>query len=105
MQILLAGPGLRRYDNGSDGSYGKIIFNVDESKYYVEKVEVRHHNKSDGENETGSTLDATYNPYNDKAISVNFSKNAANHYFIKAYMKEKTSLCPTMPMAEPEPYL
>ena len=70
-----------RYDNGSNGQYGKIYFDCDTSKFEVSKVEV-YRNGSLKESYTGSKIP--------KLINVQFEYNQTNKYVVKAYIKAKT---------------
>ena len=73
--------GVMRYDNGSNGQYGKIYFDCDTSKFEVSKVEV-YRNGSLKESYTGSKIP--------KLINVQFEYNQTNKYVVKAYIKAKT---------------
>ena len=73
--------GVMRYDNGSNGQYGKIYFDCDTSKFEVSKVEV-YRNGSSKESYTGSKIP--------KLINVQFEYNQTNKYVVKAYIKAKT---------------
>jgi len=73
--------GVMRYDNGSNGQYGKIYFDCDTSKFEVSKVEV-YRNGSLKESYTGSKIS--------KLINVQFEYNQTNKYVVKAYIKAKT---------------
>ena len=73
--------GVMRYDNGSNGNYGKIYFDCDTSKFEVSKVEV-YRNGSLKESYTGSKIP--------KLINVQFEYNQTNKYVVKAYIKAKT---------------
>ena len=73
--------GVMRYDNGSNGQYGKIYFDCDTSKFEVSKVEVCR-NGSLKESYTGSKIP--------KLINVQFEYNQTNEYVVKAYIKAKT---------------
>ena len=73
--------GVMRYDNGSNGQYGKIYFDCDTSKFEVSKVEV-YRNGSLKESYTGSKFP--------KLINVQFEYNQINKYVVKAYIKAKT---------------
>ena len=73
--------GVMRYDNGSNGQYGKIYFDCDTSKFEVSKVEV-YRNGSLNESYTGSKIP--------KLINVQFEYNQTNKYVVKAYIKAKT---------------
>lgn len=70
-----------RYDNGSNGNYGKIYFDCDTSKFEVSKVEVYKNNK----------LTDTYIGDNiPETLSVKFTYGGSNKYVVKAYIKAKT---------------
>ncbi len=73
--------GVMRYDNGSNGQYGKIYFDCDTSKFEVSKVEV-YRNGSLKESYIGSKIP--------KLINVQFEYNQTNKYVVKAYIKAKT---------------
>ena len=73
--------GVMRYDNGSNGQYGKIYFDCDTSKFEVSKVEV-YRNGSLKESYTGSKIP--------RLINVQFEYNQTNKYVVKAYIKAKT---------------
>ena len=73
--------GVMRYDNGSNGNYGKIYFDCDTSKFEVSKVEVYKNNK----------LTDTYIGDNiPETLSVKFTYGGSNKYVVKAYIKAKT---------------
>ena len=73
--------GVMRYDNGSNGNYGKIYFDCDTSKFEVSKVEVYKNNK----------LTDTYIGHNiPETLSVKFTYGGSNKYVVKAYIKAKT---------------
>ena len=83
--------GVMRYSDGSNGDYGKINFNCDESKYEVVKVE-RYYSESSNPNyrkvnkvyedtiPTDLSVQFTYNPYNSNY----------QHYKYIAYVQAKT---------------
>ena len=73
--------GVMRYDNGSNGQYGKIYFDCDTSKFEVSKVEVYKNNKKTDTYE-GDKIPET--------LSVNFTYGGSNKYVVKAYIKAKT---------------
>ncbi|BFK63553.1 hypothetical protein I260019D6_28620 [Dorea longicatena] len=75
--------GTMRYDNGSDGEYGKIKFNCDESRYEVEKVLVYKNDEGTG------NADKTYSTIPTGGINVSFKKDKTNHYLVKAIVKPK----------------
>ena len=73
--------GVMRYDNGSNGQYGKIYFDCDTSKFEVSKVEV-YKNSKFLTSYTGSEIP--------KLINVQFGYSQTNKYVVKAYIKAKT---------------
>ena len=77
--------GTMRYDNLSDGQYGKIKFNCDESRYEVEQVLVYKNDKGTG------SADKTYKSSEIPAggINVSFTASATNHYLVRAIVKPK----------------
>ena len=76
--------GLLRYDNGSNGEYGKIEFNCDESRYEIKEILV-YRSKDSG---TG-TLVKKYTSVPTGGISVSFKDGETNHYLIKSYVAPK----------------
>ena len=76
--------GVMRYDNGSNGQYGKIDFNCNTSKYKVTKVDI-YQNTGNGE----TLIDTKYDG-DISSISVKFKSNQTNHYRIVAYLEAKT---------------
>ena len=75
--------GTMRYDNASNGEYGKIKFNCDESRYEVEKVLVYKNDAGTG------NVYKTYKEIPTGGINVSFTTNATNHYLVRAIVKPK----------------
>lgn len=73
--------GVMRYDNTSDGNYGKIYFDCDTSKFEVSKVEV-YRNNSKANTYVGDNIP--------ESLSVQFTYGRLNKYVVKAYIKAKT---------------
>ena len=77
--------GTMRYDNNSNGQYGKIKFNCDESRYEVEQVLIYTNDAGTG------SADTTYKPSELPAdgIDVSFTKGGTNHYLVQAVVTPK----------------
>ena len=73
--------GVMRYDNGSNGNYGKIYFDCDTSKFEVSKVEVYKNN---------NLINSYKGSEIPKLINVQFQSYQTNKYVVKAYIKAKT---------------
>lgn len=73
--------GVMRYDNTSEGNYGKIYFDCDTSKFEVSKVEV-YRNKRKANTYVGDNIP--------ESLSVQFTYGRLNKYVVKAYIKAKT---------------
>lgn len=81
---LIYDSGRLRYDNNSNGEYGKIEFNCDESRYEIKEILV-YQSKDSG---TG-TLVKTYTSVPTGGISVSFKTGETNHYLIKSVVTPK----------------
>ena len=81
---LIYDSGRLRYDNNSNGEYGKIEFNCDESRYEIKEILV-YQSKDSG---TG-TLVKTYASVPTGGISVSFKTGETNHYLIKSVVMPK----------------
>lgn len=83
--------GVMRYSDGSNGDYGKINFNCDESKYEVVKVE-RYYSESS--NPKYRSVNKVYEDTIPTDLSVQFTYNPYNsnyqHYKYIAYVQAKT---------------
>ena len=75
--------GLLRYDNRSNGEYGKIEFDCDESRYEIKEILVYKNDSG-----TGIPL-KTYTSVPTGGISVKFTDGGTNHYLVKAVVKPK----------------
>ena len=75
--------GLLRYDNRSNGEYGKIEFDCDESRYEIKEILVYKNDSG-----TGTPL-KTYTSVPTGGISVKFTDGGTNHYLVKAVVKPK----------------
>ena len=75
--------GLLRYDNRSNGEYGKIEFDCDESRYEIKEILVYKNDSG-----TGKPL-KTYTSVPTGGISVKFTDGGTNHYLVKAVVKPK----------------
>ena len=75
--------GLLRYDNRSNGEYGKIEFDCDESRYEIKEILVY-------KNDSGTEKPLkTYTSVPTGGISVKFTDGGTNHYLVKAVVKPK----------------
>ena len=81
---LIYDSGVLRYDNGSNGEFGKIEINCDESRYEIKEILVYRNNDSG----TG-TLVKTYTSVPTGGISVSFKTGETNHYLIKSVVTPK----------------
>ena len=80
--------GLMRYADGSNGDYGKINFNCDESKYEVVKVERYYSNSS---NSSYGSADKVYESPIPTDLSVQFTTRSYYQYYkYIAYVQAKT---------------
>ena len=80
---LIYDSGVLRYDNGSNGEFGKIEINCDESRYEIKEILVYKNNDSG----TG-TPNKTYTSVPTGGICVNFN-GGYNKYLIKAVVTPK----------------
>ena len=80
---LIYDSGVLRYDNGSNGEFGKIEINCDESRYEIKEILVYQNNDSG----TG-TPNKTYTSVPTGGICVNFN-GGYNKYLIKAVVTPK----------------
>ncbi len=80
---LIYDSGVLRYDNGSNGEFGKIEINCDESRYEIKEILVYRNNDSG----TG-TPNKTYTSVPTGGICVNFN-GGYNKYLIKAVVTPK----------------
>ena len=81
---LIYDSGKLRYDNNSNGEYGKIEINCDESRYKIKEILV-YRSKDSG---TG-TLVKKYTSVPTGGISVSFKTGETNHYLIKSVVTPK----------------
>ena len=81
---LIYDTGRLRYDNGSNGEFGKVEIDCDESRYQIKEILVYRNNDS----ETGTPY-KTYEKVPEGGISVTFTNGWTNHYLIKSVVTPK----------------
>ena len=81
---LIYDSGRLRYDNGSNGEFGKIEIDCDESRYQIKEILVYRNNDSG----TGTPY-KTYEKVPEGGISVTFTNGQTNHYLIKSVVTPK----------------